>query len=227
MKRIVRAELLDANAGTPAEIARSLADLRFVNRWFGGVATTAALVEEVARTTGRTELTLLEVAAGSGDVPDGARERLERRGRQLKITLLDRHAAHLPKEGRRVVADGLALPFRDGSFDVVGCGLFAHHLEPEALVEFVNEGLRVARVAVLINDLIRDPLHLTLAYASLPLQGRLSRHDGPASVRRSYTPAEMTNILLRTRAAHVGITRHYLFRMGIIAWRETPQNLSG
>jgi ubiquinone/menaquinone biosynthesis C-methylase UbiE len=220
MKRVVRAELLDSDAGTPAEVARSLADLRLVNRWFGGVATTSALVEHVVESTGRTDFSLLEVAAGSGDVPECTHRRLRRRGINLAITLLDRHGTHLPASGPRVVADALALPFRDRSFDLVTCGLFAHHLEPDAVVAFVQEALRVARVAVLINDLIRHPLHLGLVYASLPLHGRLSRHDGPASVRRSYTIPEMSEMLQRTGAARVEITRHYLFRMGVVAWRE-------
>ena len=56
----------------------------------------------------------------------------------------------------------------------------------------MNEGLRVCRVAVLINDLVRDGLHLSLVYAGLPLyRSRLTRHDAPASVRQAYTPAEM------------------------------------
>jgi len=226
MKRIVRAELLDTDAGTSAEIERSLADLRLVNRWFGGVATTTALLKQVAKVTGRSDLALLEVAAGSGYVPDCTRQRLERCGINLKITLLDRRVTHLPSSGARVAGDALALPFCHQSFDAVTCGLFAHHLEPDALVAFVNEGLRVARVALLINDLIRHPVHLGLVYASLPLHGRLSRHDGPASVRRSYTIREMTDMLGRTRAARVEITRHYLFRMGVVAWRQAPPNLT-
>ena len=38
-------------------------------------------------------------------------------------------------------------------------------------MQFVDEALRVCRVAVLINDLVRHPLHLSLVYAghaSLP-----------------------------------------------------------
>jgi hypothetical protein len=226
MKRIVRAELLDTDAGTPAEIERSLADLRLVNRWFGGVATTTALLKGVAKGTGSADLTLLEVAAGSGYVPDSTRQRLEGCGINLKMTLLDRRITHLPGSGARVAGDALALPFRDQSFDVVTCGLFAHHLEPDTLVAFINEGLRVARVALLINDLIRHPVHLGLVYASLPLHGRLSRHDGPASVRRAYTIREMTDMLRHTSAARVEITRHFLFRMGVIAWRQAPQHLA-
>ena len=127
-----------------------------------------------------------------------------------------------------MAGDALALPFRDASFDLVSCNLFAHHLSPEAIVEFATEALRVCRVAVLINDLVREPLHLSLVYAGLPLyRSRLTRHDAPASVRQAYTPDEMRDLLARTSAARVEIHRHYLFRMGVIAWKENGRRTSG
>ena len=84
----------------------------------------------------------------------------------------------------------------------------------------MNEALRVCRSAVLINDLVRGALHLSLVYAGLPLyRSRLTRHDAPASVRQAYTPEEMRGLLAKTNAARVEVHRHYLFRMGVIAWK--------
>jgi hypothetical protein len=104
---------------------------------------------------------------------------------------------------------------------LVSCCLFVHHLEPQEVVQFVNEGLRVCRIAVMINDLIRDPVHLVLAYASLPLyRSRFTHHDAPVSVRRAYTIPEMRQMLERTNASRVEIERHPFFRMGVIAWKR-------
>lgn len=220
MKRIPTAELLDVDAGTQQEVTSSLADLRFINRTFGGRSTTRSMVEVVAQSTGAQELSLLEVAAASGDVPRAASKTLADRGITLKVTLLDRSATHVGNGGRSVVGDALALPFRDASFDLVSCGLFAHHLPPDEVTRFVNESLRVSRYAVLINDLIRHPLHLAMVYAGWPLyRSRLTRHDAPASVRQAYTIPEMREMLRTTTASRVDVTRHYLFRMGVIVWK--------
>jgi hypothetical protein len=220
MKRIPTAELLDSDAGTPEEIASSLADLRLINHRFGGAATTRALVVEVAYETGLKKLSLLEVAAGSGDVPRQARQDLQPLGITLDVTLLDRCASHVGNGGRSIVGDALALPFQDNSFDLLSCGLFLHHLSPDQVVVFVNEALRVSRRALLINDLIRHPLHLALIYAGSPLyRSRLTRHDAPASVRQAYTIDEMRGLLRQTSASRVDISRHYLFRMGVVAWK--------
>jgi len=65
MKRVAIAELLDSDSGTPAEIATALADLRRINRWFGGIGTTQLMIEHVARELGASSFSWLEVAAGS------------------------------------------------------------------------------------------------------------------------------------------------------------------
>jgi SAM-dependent methyltransferase len=193
------------------------------------------MVEQVAQATGATKLSLLEVAAGLGEVPDLVRQRLAKRGIALDVTLADLAQSHLPaantgadpsRERYRIVADALALPFADGSFDLVSCNLFAHHLNPQPLAHFVAEGLRVSRRALLINDLVRHPLHLALAFAGYPLMGnRIAWLDGLTSVRRAYVPGEIRGIVLSPFSAEtparIEISRHYLFRMGVIVWKKS------
>lgn len=221
MRRSVIAELLDDDRGTAAEIAESLRDLRHINEWFGGMRTTTALLRRVAHQCGCRQLSLLEVGAGAGHVPLAAQGLLARSGIGLQVTLLDRWWSHLPREGAVSVAgDALRLPFRDGTFDVVSCSLLAHHFGPQTLVEFAGESLRVCRQAVLINDLVRSRLHLLLVYLGLPLfRSRMTWHDAPASVRQAYTCDEMRALLAAAGASKVQISRHYLFRMGVLLWK--------
>lgn len=222
MQRKVTPEILDSPDCPPREIEKSLRDLSRINRWFGGVSTTRKLIERVAEATGKKHFTMLEVAAGFGEVPKVAEQRLARKGITLDVVLLDRACPHLLPGNRSVVADALALPFPDSSFDLVSSSLFAHHLEPDELARFAQEALRVSRVAVLINDLIRHPVHLALVYAGWPLmRSRVSRVDGVASVRRAYVPEEMRQIIRSNgSSARVEIARAYLFRMGVIVWKE-------
>jgi ubiquinone/menaquinone biosynthesis C-methylase UbiE len=225
MQRVVIPELLDTDSGTQAEVATALSDLRHINQWFGGIAATRSMITHVAMKVGANALSLLEVAAGAGYVPQAASARLRKLGVQLRVTLLDRAYSHLKSGSRNgasaVAGDATALPFADGSFDLVSCCLFAHHLEPQELMQFVNDGLRVCRAAVIINDVVRDPIHLALVYLSLPLyRSHLTHHDAPASVRRAYTIEELNRVLRQTKAASVEIKRYPLFRMGAIAWKR-------
>src|SRR5205085_554135 len=189
MRRIVLPELLDSDSGTAAEIEASLADLRAINRRFGGSDTLYHLVRDVAKRRGLARLSLLDVAGASGDVPYTVQSRLRVEGIELDVTLLDRAPTHLSDRFPSVAGDALHMPFRVASFDLVTCSLFLHHLEPDEIVAFVDEALRIARRAVLLNDLRRSLFHLALVYAARPLFGsRLTKHDAPVSVRRAYTP---------------------------------------
>jgi ubiquinone/menaquinone biosynthesis C-methylase UbiE len=163
----------------------------------------------------------LEIGAGLGDVPLRVRGALQQDGVSLQVTLLDRLWSHLPANSAPAIAgDAMRLPFRDDAFDVVSCSLFAHHFEPETLPLLVQEALRVARRAVLINDLIRSRLHLGLVYLGLPLfASRITWHDAPASVRRAYTVDEMQFMLAKLPARRLEISRHYLYRMGALLWK--------
>ncbi|HUO15629.1 MAG TPA: methyltransferase domain-containing protein [Verrucomicrobiae bacterium] len=225
MKRVSRQEILDSNDCPPDERAASLRDLNRINRWFGGVTTTRELIERVVEKTGKRHFSILEVAAGYGEVPKVAARQLSRKGITLDVTLLDRLRSHLLPSPHSVVADALALPFPDNSFDLLSCSLFAHHLEPPDLKRFSAEALRVSRVAVLINDLIRSPIHLALVYAGFPLmRSYISRVDGVRSVRRAYTPEEMRQIIPAGDGRRVELSRTFLYRMGVIVWRVQKIN---
>jgi ubiquinone/menaquinone biosynthesis C-methylase UbiE len=236
MQRFDAPEILDSDACSPREAQAVVAVLDRVNRWFGGVSTTQKMVTRVAQAAGVKHLSLLEVAAGSGQVPSLVCERLAPRGIALDVTLLDMARSHLPGgdptaashpgKNRSVVANALTMPFGDGAFDLVSCSLFAHHLDPQQLRQFVHEALRVSRRAVLINDLVRHPLHWALAFAGYPMMlNRVAWLDGLTSVRRAYVPKEIRQILSTASssgiAPRVEISRHYLYRMGVIAWK-TP-----
>jgi ubiquinone/menaquinone biosynthesis C-methylase UbiE len=221
VKRTVVPELLDTDAGTPTEVADSLADLRSFNRYFGGISTMASMLRKVAARSGKKEISFLDVAGASGDVAEASRQSLASDDITLRPILLDRASSHLGRGLAAVSGDALQLPFADSSIDCVGCSLFAHHLEPEEITRFATEALRVARYAVLINDIRRNPLHLAFVYVAVPfVRSRLTRHDAPVSIRRAYTIEEMKSYLKQTAAKRVEISSHYLFRMAAIAWKH-------
>jgi ubiquinone/menaquinone biosynthesis C-methylase UbiE len=230
MNRVPSAELLDTDAGSPAEVAVSLCDLDRINRWFGGIGTSHALSTKVARSVGLTRISVLEVAAGSGNTPRAVKQRISQQGIGMELTLLDRAASHLaiasnngsqPANLPVIAGDALTLPFRDNSFDVVSSNLFVHHLTPQQAGQFIAEGLRVCRHALVINDVSRSWLHLGFVYLGLPLfRSRITWNDAPASVRQAYTSEEIKSFLVESQAERVNVRSYFLFRIGAIAWKS-------
>lgn len=224
MKRVSQPEILDGPDVDPREVALSLADLRTVNHFFGGISTSQALFDRVIADRKLRELSILDVGSGSGDVPLTVTHRLRDRGLNVSLTLFDQHENHLPRlDGKdpnlyTMTGDALNLPFMENWFDVVSCSLLLHHLEPDQARRFVQSALNVARHAVIINDLVRSPLHYSLLHLWRPFfRTRVSYLDGLTSVHRAYTPTEITQML--SGIGRIEIMRHYFFRMGIIIWK--------
>ncbi len=233
MKRVREAEILDHDGGPPDEIASSLRSLRVINRLFGGNRMHIRLLRRAAvEVNAHQRIHLLEVASGHADVLQAAVRQLAWQDR-CSITLLDRSAQHLPSSvdwppdlpaANCITGDALAIPLPDRSVDIVACCLFLHHLDEQQARIFLDEALRVARIAVVINDLERTRVHYLLArLAALVDPSRISRHDGPASVRQAYTAGEL-RALLRQTGRRFELRCGFLFRMGAVLWKDaTPQ----
>jgi ubiquinone/menaquinone biosynthesis C-methylase UbiE len=94
-------------------------------------------------------------------------------------------------------ADGSALPYPDGTFDVAHASLVLHHLAPPDAVTLLREMARVARCGVIVNDLLRSRGSWLGAWAltRVMTRNRYTRHDGPLSVQRAYTRRELRRML--------------------------------
>ena len=229
--RVQEEEWLDEDLGTQAEIASALRSLRWVKRLFGGNRMHCRMLRlATAGVPSATKLHLMEVASGRRDVLAVAASALRGPKSQLRMTLLDRSAEHLPASAdgkwsaslpdpERIAADALAIPLADNSVDIVSNCLFFHHLGEQQAARYLREALRVARIAVVVNDLERTWLHYRLArLMSLVDPSRLSKHDGPVSVRRAYTRDEIRQ-LATARGHRFELSRGYLFRYGLVLWK--------
>ncbi len=205
-------ELLDDPATTPAQAALNLADLRRYNRWLGGCRVLLGLLarERLDR------FSLLDVGAGSGDVPDAVARSYPR----ARIVLCDLKPHHLPGAGERVAAGAHTLPFAAASFDFVSASLLLHQFRDDDVVAALREFGRVARRAVLVNDLERHWFPLLFVHLSAPIFARspLSRHDAPASVRQAFQPDELRALARSAGFVNVTVRRHRpWFRLTLVA----------
>ena len=193
-QRVDLRELMDDPVDSLTELRENLRDLERANRFLGGVASIARFVERVGATT------ILDVGCGAADIPRALLEKAARRKQALSITCLDKSDQMLRIAQGGVTTPGLtfvqgdatSLPYPPQAFDIAMCSLTLHHLPPPQAVVMLRELRRVSRVTPVVSDLRRS----SLAYASvwtyvkLFSRNRLTRHDGPVSVLRAYTPAE-------------------------------------
>jgi len=223
---MIGTEVLD-RSDAPAPLVRaSLHDIRMANALFGGRrAVVAALEPFFARVEPGARWTLLDLGTGAGDIPRAAKRAAARRGIELVTFGLEHHraAAVLARAAgvTPIVGRIDAAPLARRAVDVVIMSQILHHAPPDQAVAWIQIADRAARRAVVVADLKRSHLAAWgIWLASFPLGFHpASRHDGVLSVRRGFTPSELTGLL---RRAGIDATAHARpgFRV-VAAWQPT------
>jgi len=189
-------------------LAGNLRDLARVNYWMGGDTLSFRALAPLMQSPGRGargEIRFLDVGTGAADVPrtllglsGHSPVDLEIVATDVRPEILEIATATAAKGPPFVVRaappDEIDEP--DASFDIVHSSMVLHHLEPAAAVAMLREQGRVARRAVIVNDLDRSD-HWYLGarlLATLLTRNRYTRHDGPLSVRRAYRPNEVRQL---------------------------------
>ncbi|HSD28361.1 MAG TPA: methyltransferase domain-containing protein [Vicinamibacteria bacterium] len=213
-QRASEPELLDQGVDE-TETVRSLADLRFVNRWLGNRRVLLRAVRPHLPPGGR----LLDVGCGSGDVPAFLRERLPGPPSVVGLDVKALHLRAAPPAVRPVVGDVRRLPFADGSFDVVTASLFLHHFEAAELPALLARLRRLARGALIVDDLHRALVPWLFGRALFPLlfRSRVSVEDGLLSIRRGFRPPELRAAFAAAGVSPVSIRRSWPYRLLAVA----------
>jgi ubiquinone/menaquinone biosynthesis C-methylase UbiE len=205
-REVSRLELLDQLDAPSAELAESLADIGRLN----GLGPTRTLLGHLAPFHDRFQreghsrpFRVLDLGTGGADVPVAVVHWARARGARVSVLGMDVQpevlacvapAARALPEVRLLAGDALHPPIRAAGVDVVLCSLTLHHLPEECVVALLRLMAGIARQGFVVSDLRRSRLAWLAAWLATHLisRNRITRHDGPLSVRRAYTPDELT-----------------------------------
>jgi len=200
-------ELIDLPEGySRPEFAGNLADIRLVNRFLGAYRVVLTNISALLRgmtSSAESPVRMLDVATGSSDIPVAIVKWARQQGIAVAITAVDKNhlavsvAADIARPYPEIVvmeADGFSLPYKDASFDIVLCSQTLHHFNEADAVKILREINRVAAFGYFIMDRRRSRFAWLLISALTRIfsRNRLTRHDGPMSMLRSYTVAELS-----------------------------------
>ncbi|MEX2582041.1 MAG: methyltransferase domain-containing protein [Gemmatimonadota bacterium] len=228
LRRVRSDELMDRLDAEESELGRSLEDLERVNRWLGGRRSAVRLTLELAERVGAEPVTVLDIATGAADIPIRLLAEAGRRGVEVRVTATDLHPTTLAYAERATAgqpfiivrkANALDLPFGDGEFDLVTMNTALHHFERPDAARVLREMARVARRGVVVTDLSRSGLALLGARVLAATAWRrhpITRHDGPASVRAAFTPAELADLASEVFVGRWRVRRHPVFRLSLV-----------
>lgn len=225
-QRVEQEELLDVGDGTLQEVAENLDEMQRINDVFGGArALTTHLFPRLFRHSGPT--TLLDLGTGGGGIPLAIARWARQRQIPLQILAVDWAARNLAIARQSALrndpihliqGDALSLPFLPGRVDYVISSLFLHHLHPDQVIALLRSAYALANRAVIMTDLVRGRAP-ALAFGLIApwfARNRLTRHDGALSIRRSYTPVELSSLAERAGLPHARVVAHFPWRMTLV-----------
>ena len=193
-------ELLDGPIGDVEELRANLQEIALANRLLlSNRAVLRRLEQWIECDTVRSPVTILDVATGGGGLPRAIVAWARRRGDSIRLVASDIAPGIMavarqvlePLDVNLVQHNALQMPFTDASIDIVTCAFSLHHFSRDAAIVLLREMARVARLGVIVTDLRRSyGSYWGARLLALGPINRLSRHDGPLSVLRAYTPAE-------------------------------------
>jgi SAM-dependent methyltransferase len=201
MKRSTEKEMMDLPGNPKDLLLEDLRNLRIINRYLGGYRGVMTGLKRLVRKTRMSRFSLLDVGTGSADIPMVIVRWARSQGIDVRVVALEREpvtaeeAAHQTQycpEITVIRADGMAPPFRAASFDFVLASQMLHHFSDEKIIALLKTWSGLSRKAILVSDLVRDPV----AYCGISLitclftRNKMTRFDSRLSVKRALTIKE-------------------------------------
>ena len=229
MRRSAEPEMMDLPGQPRQLLTEDLRNLRLINRYLGCHRNVLRGLARLVQTNKLQTFSLLDVGTGSADIPEVVVRWARRNHVRARIAALERDRVSVEEAAQQtrklpeitvIRGDGMSPPFGAASFDFVLASQLLHHFSDAQIIAALRTWARLARRAIIVNDLVRHPL----AYQGIRLVTRaftrneMTRTDGPRSVERACTISEWRELFRRANIGKFSVQWALPFRvLGVIS----------
>lgn len=217
-------EILDDPGLAPKRRDAALNGLRRINRLSRSAAIVWREIEPLTRGKPGQTFDLLDIASGGGDVPIAIWKRARNAGVSLNVVGCDisERAVEFARESASRAKAPVQFEVRDvlstsweRQFDFVTTSLFLHHLSDDEAVKLLTIMAKLAKRAVIINDLRRGRWGYWLAWFGVRVLSRsdIVHFDGPVSVEAAFTVKEIRKLAMAAGQEGAVIQRRWPARL--------------
>jgi len=219
-------ERMDQEILDPATVSTVLRNLEAINYWLGGVRTTLWHFRQFSKRWQQgASIRIVDWGTGGADLPRALVRWGRTKGFKLQVVGVDqdkaiveyaRKACHAYPEIEIVHSDVRHFAANE-PFDYAISSLTLHHLKNQHIVALLQRSDQLARRGIVMNDLRRS----ARAWAWIWFLSRLGRchsmvqHDGPLSVRRAFTPEELTVLAADAKLPYLKTHVHFGHRLAL------------
>jgi len=220
--------MMDRPGSHPDILRDDLANLRTINKYFGGLtATRKSLLPLFQLIPQDRDITVLDLATGSADQPSALVRLARKEQRTIRIVAVDKNPVmlsvarsvceHYP-EITLTWGDILDLQYDDKSFDLVLCSLAVHHFSNQDVIRILRTMKRLCRAAFVVHDLNRSWITAWTAwlYTHLTTRNPMTLFDSYLSALRAFTRGELESLAREAGIRRLKTFRYPFFRLVLV-----------
>ncbi|MFC7357169.1 methyltransferase domain-containing protein [Jejudonia soesokkakensis] len=180
------------------ELDLLLNDLKTVNSYLGGRALTLnALKKLLTQCNRKTEITIMDIGCGDGEMLRLCAEYGQQKGFIFKLIGVDanqniitiaQEKSSAYKNIEYYCCEVSSKQFENLEFDIALCTLFLHHIPESQIPLLLKKICSQSKVGVIINDLHRSwfAFQLFKVFSFFFIRTKIAKHDGLVSVARAF-----------------------------------------
>ena len=227
-RRPLDPEWMDLPTFDLSQVVGTFRFIEIVNRWLGGTAALVSFFAQESREWQQDRVYhVLDAGCGSGDCAVALARWGRRRGLRLHIDAVDNHPLTADLARRTCAAfpeitcacrDVFAL---DGQrYDYILMSMFLHHFPDEQIPGVLTHFLASCRRRLVVNDLVRSPLHYAGTWLFTLLTSEVFRHDARLSVRKGFVPGDLERLLRDHGIRNFRLERRFFYRLLLTIGKE-------
>ncbi len=223
-REVERQEIIDGPGASIKILEKSYALMEEVNRYYGGSYVICSFLKKEyssGRITGGKPTRILDLGSGSCDLPAAVIKWGKKNGREIEYTCLETQQAAIDrarKAGRlglqiRILKEDLFAYQLSEKYDYVTASMVMHHFDYPKILEICQKYLDCVTGALVINDLIRNPLFYLLTSMRTAFINPGVRHDALLSIKKGFARRELERLAADLPEFSVETVTKPLFRI--------------
>jgi len=227
VNRVQTPEIMDTMEISDGEMDGALDFLRITNRYFGGTRSILKHLEKFSRNwkPGET-IRILDVGCGLADIDLEILKWASLKNYAVNITGLEmipqiaglaRKSTGSEKRLEILERDIFSFDAPHGAYDYVIASLFLHHVPDDKMDILLKKLDTLSARGMILSDLERSwSGWAAVTLLSRLIGNRITRNDGPLSVRRAYCLSELQALAERNGLPYLRAIGEGLFRIALV-----------
>ncbi len=222
--RSTEIEIMDDPNIPEIDLRNALLDISRSNKMLGGNTITFKAIEKLIKENPlKKEWILVDVGCGDGEMLRLIAHYFKNKDVTFRLIGIDLSSQsitmgkELSKEYPEIVLlekDILTIDNEEFDCDIIICTLTLHHFKDEEIFVFMKQFVKLAQVAVVINDLQRSKIAYQLfrLFSRIFIKSYVAKNDGLVSIASGFKKQELKIFAQQLELKHSEITWKWAFR---------------